>query len=225
MALGLFDSQAVPAGADANRNSSNNSRLTNEKKHDLEVGVAGEPRLGRIATPVRRDMKDDSSDNSITVGKQMALEAENAIKYRTCSWPKVCVLALCPGHGLPLVSGVAVLTAPLDGGPAVLGVHLSGYHVISVVLLPAWSCTGFDIHGFHRWIGSLHIPNHLVSLSVAVSLACFLTKSRQFCLRHPEIRDVCDLGQMIFWNKPWAFYFTAVMFLLNNTFIMVRLLD
>lgn len=25
----------------------------------------------------------------ITVGKQLALEAENAIKYRTCSWQKV----------------------------------------------------------------------------------------------------------------------------------------
>jgi hypothetical protein len=47
-----------------------------------------------------------------------------------------------------------------------------------------------------------------------------LKQYREFCLRHPEIRDVCDLGQMIFWNKKWAFYFTAVMFLLNNTFIM-----
>jgi hypothetical protein len=42
---------------------------------------------------------------------------------------------------------------------------------------------------------------------------------REFCLRHPEVRDVCDLGQMIFWNNKGAFYFTAVMFLLNNTFI------
>jgi hypothetical protein len=24
---------------------------------------------------------------------------------------------------------------------------------------------------------------------------------------------------MLFWNKKWAWYFTAVMFLLNNTFI------
>jgi len=27
---------------------------------------------------------------------------------------------------------------------------------------------------------------------------------------------------MIFWNQRWAFWFTAVMFILNNTFIMVR---
>jgi hypothetical protein len=41
----------------------------------------------------------------------------------------------------------------------------------------------------------------------------------QFCLRHPEVRDVCDIGQMLFWGQKWAWYFTAVMFLLNNTFI------
>ncbi|KAI1823060.1 amino acid transporter [Xylaria intraflava] len=41
----------------------------------------------------------------------------------------------------------------------------------------------------------------------------------QFCLRHPEVRDVCDIGQMLFWNKEWAWWFTAVMFILNNTFI------
>ncbi|KAK7741003.1 hypothetical protein SLS53_005066 [Cytospora paraplurivora] len=46
------------------------------------------------------------------------------------------------------------------------------------------------------------------------SLICW-----EFCLRHPEVRDVCDIGQMIFWNKKWAWWFTAVMFLLNNTFI------
>ncbi|KAK0652797.1 amino acid transporter [Cercophora newfieldiana] len=39
----------------------------------------------------------------------------------------------------------------------------------------------------------------------------------EFCLRHPEVRDICDIGQMLFWNKQWAWYVTAVMFLLNNT--------
>ncbi|KAI0128468.1 amino-acid permease [Xylariales sp. AK1849] len=41
----------------------------------------------------------------------------------------------------------------------------------------------------------------------------------EFCLRHPEVRDVCDIGQMLFWGKKWAWYATAVMFILNNTFI------
>jgi hypothetical protein len=39
----------------------------------------------------------------------------------------------------------------------------------------------------------------------------------EFCLRHPEVRDICDIGQMLFWNKKWAWWATAVMFILNNT--------
>lgn len=41
-------------------------------------------------------------------------------------------------------------------------------------------------------------------------------RNREFCMLHPEIRDVCDLGQMIFWNKQWAFYITSTMFILNS---------
>jgi hypothetical protein len=41
----------------------------------------------------------------------------------------------------------------------------------------------------------------------------------EFCLKNPRVRDVCDIGQHLFWGKKWAWYFTAVMFLLNNTFI------
>jgi hypothetical protein len=36
-----------------------------------------------------------------------------------------------------------------------------------------------------------------------------------------EVRDVCDIGQMLFWGETWAWYLTAVMFVLNNTFIQV----
>ena len=45
---------------------------------------------------------------------------------------------------------------------------------------------------------------------------------REFCLRHPELRDVCDVGQMLYFGWTWVWYFTAAMFLLNNTFIQVR---
>jgi Transmembrane amino acid transporter protein len=41
----------------------------------------------------------------------------------------------------------------------------------------------------------------------------------EFCMRNPEVKDVCDIGQKLFFNSKWAWYFTAVMFLLNNTFI------
>ncbi|KAI9713922.1 MAG: hypothetical protein M1820_000652 [Bogoriella megaspora] len=43
---------------------------------------------------------------------------------------------------------------------------------------------------------------------------------KEFCLRHPEVRDVCDIGQMLFWGQKWAWWFTGIMFILNNTFIM-----
>ena len=45
---------------------------------------------------------------------------------------------------------------------------------------------------------------------------------REFCLRHPELRDICDVGQMLYFGWTWAWYLTAAMFLLNNTFIQVR---
>ncbi len=47
---------------------------------------------------------------------------------------------------------------------------------------------------------------------------------REFCLRHPELRDVCDVGQMLYFGWTWVWYLTAAMFLLNNTFIQVSLI-
>lgn len=36
------------------------------------------------------------TDSTLSVGKQIELEANNAIKYRTCSWPKVNYSSLSP---------------------------------------------------------------------------------------------------------------------------------
>jgi hypothetical protein len=50
-------------------------------------------KMNRIDGPITKsigqngDLSDDSS--GMSVGKQMEMEAGNAIKYRTCSWPKV----------------------------------------------------------------------------------------------------------------------------------------
>jgi len=49
-------------------------------------------KMNRIDGPITKsiaqgDLSDDSS--GLSVGKQMEMEAGNAIKYRTCSWPKV----------------------------------------------------------------------------------------------------------------------------------------
>ena len=43
-------------------------------------------RMSRIDKPL-----DSDTDSSLSVGKQIELEASNAIKYRSCSWPKVCL--------------------------------------------------------------------------------------------------------------------------------------
>lgn len=47
----------------------------------------------KIASGDGTSVHDSDTDSSVTVGKQMEMEAGNAIKYRTCSWPKVrCVV-------------------------------------------------------------------------------------------------------------------------------------
>lgn len=38
-------------------------------------------------------------------------------------------------------------------------------------------------------------------------------------MRYPHVRDVCDIGQTLFWGKRWAWWATGFMFILNNTFI------
>ena len=78
MALGLFGAKANSADAHSN-SSSSNEKYHKDKNYDPETVVPGETHLN-----------DNGSDASLTIGKQMELEADNAIKYRTCSWPKVC---------------------------------------------------------------------------------------------------------------------------------------
>ena len=38
----------------------------------------------------------DDASSAMSVGKQMELEASNSIKYRSCSWQKVCMRAPSP---------------------------------------------------------------------------------------------------------------------------------
>ena len=63
------------------------------------------------------------------------------------------------------------------------------------------------------------VPGLILTVVVAALVLYTSLVLWEFCLRHPEVKDVCDLGQMLFWNYKWAWYFTAVMFCLNNTFI------
>jgi len=70
-----------------------------------------------ITTSITGDsaMGDSSTDVSVSIGKQMELEADNAIKYRTCSWQKVFIILFYfysspfPVHLLPFSSPRAFL--------------------------------------------------------------------------------------------------------------------
>jgi hypothetical protein len=64
------------------------------------------------------------------------------------------------------------------------------------------------------------VPGLILTFVIAGLVLYTSLTTWEFCMRHPQIRDVCDIGQMLFWNKKWAFYATAVMFVLNNVFIM-----
>ncbi|UNI20951.1 hypothetical protein JDV02_006992 [Purpureocillium takamizusanense] len=63
------------------------------------------------------------------------------------------------------------------------------------------------------------VPGLILTIVIAAVVLYTSLIMWEFCLRHPEVRDVCDLGQMLFWGKEWAWWGTALMFVLNNTFI------
>lgn len=60
-----------------------------KRSHSTDVEGGNAPRrMSRI------DGKDDhpsDTDSTISIGQQIELEKDNAIKYRTCSWQKVSI--------------------------------------------------------------------------------------------------------------------------------------
>jgi hypothetical protein len=67
------------------------------------------------------------------------------------------------------------------------------------------------------------VPGVIVTLAVAASVQYTSLILWRFCLKHPEIRDVCDIGRMLFGGSQLAYNVTAVFFVLNNTFIQGEL--
>lgn len=86
MALG-FGTKADKADASSNDMNKGEElfRKDTEKGGSVDHGRRG----SRLEGPARRDMN-SSDEESVSVGKQIELEAGNAIQYRTCSWQKVC---------------------------------------------------------------------------------------------------------------------------------------
>ncbi|KAJ5893994.1 hypothetical protein N7495_005685 [Penicillium taxi] len=158
-----------PLGAsNSNSNRSPSSIKLNEKEFDVENGGR---RLSHHHDAV------DSSSTTEKVGHQIELEAENSIKYRTCSWQKTAALLF------------------------------SEYICLAMMSFP-WS---YSILGL--------VPGLILTIFIAAIVLYTSLTVWKFCLRHPEIRDICDIGQYLFWDSKIAWWFTAAMFLLNNTFI------
>ncbi|KAF7294697.1 Protein kinase domain-containing protein [Mycena indigotica] len=87
------------------------------------------------------------------------------------------------------------------------GLLFSEYICLAILSFP-WS---YSVLGL--------VPGVLVTIGVAASVQYTSLIVWKFCLKHPEVRDVCDIGRIIFGGSQWAYNFTAVMFILNNTFI------
>ncbi|KAF7799917.1 hypothetical protein EIP86_011160 [Pleurotus ostreatoroseus] len=62
-------------------------------------------------------------------------------------------------------------------------------------------------------------PGVIVTIAVAASVQYTSLVLWRFCLKHPEVRDVCDIGRILFGGSQLAYNITAVFFILNNTFI------
>ncbi|KAL8689890.1 MAG: hypothetical protein Q9218_004539 [Villophora microphyllina] len=146
--------------------------------YDVEKTQERGRKMSRIGGPKDIGVGDSDADSEdMSVGKQMEMEASNAIKYRTCSWPKTAALLFAEYICL------AIMSFPYS------------YSVLGLV------------------------PGLIITVVVAALVLYTSLIVWEFCLRHPEIRDVCDLGQMLYFGWRWVWYLTAVMFLLNNTFI------
>jgi hypothetical protein len=134
-------------------------------------------KMSRIGPPPKLGSIPVDSDQGEAQQKLIEMEAENAIKYRTCSWQKTAALLF------------------------------SEYICLAIMSFPySYSVLGL-------------VPGLILTMVVAAFVLYTSLIVWEFCLRHPEVRDVTDIGQMLFWNSPIAWYATAVMFILNNTFI------
>ena len=104
----------------------------------------------------------DGSSMTESVGRQIDMESENTIKYRTCSWQKV--------RGDRFRKGKRLANKPLltDRCIALLRVHLPGHHVVPLVLFNSGPGSRFDSDCCHRRYRPIHFANHLVCSHLAL---------------------------------------------------------
>ena len=129
-----------------------------EEKNAVDVEMQGDGRKGsRVGGALKgpTTLTDDES-SVMSVGKQMELEAGNSIKYRSCSWQKVC-------STVALIQ--ILLKSPLDRGSVVQRVYLLGNHVIPLFVLCSWPCPWSHSYRCCRGYRSLYQFDNLAILS------------------------------------------------------------
>lgn len=113
------------------------------EKNPSPVGRVGQKSPGGRIAPVLPHLRgydfgdSDSLNGSDILGKQIEMEADNALQYRTCSWPKV---RNRRPQDIP-TRDKHILILEIDCGITFLGIHLSGYHEFPLLLLRVGSCS------------------------------------------------------------------------------------
>lgn len=87
------------------------------------------------------------------------------------------------------------------------GLLLSEYIVLAIMSFP-WS---FSVLGL--------IPGLILTVFVACTVLYTGIIILDYCERFPHLKNVCDIGQHLFWGSKVAWYATAVCFIANNTLI------
>jgi len=155
------------------------------------------------------------------------------IRYRTCSWQKVSLHSSYPSlvqllewhessRGYPTITSRWVLENERCLGKFYEKYELTSSYQTAALLFSEYICLAIMSFPYSYSVLGL-VPGIILTAVVAALVLYTSLVLWEFCLRHPEVRDVCDIGQMLFWGKEWAWYCTAVMFILNNTFIQVCL--
>ncbi|TVY29274.1 N amino acid transport system protein [Lachnellula hyalina] len=93
----------------------------------------------------------------------------------------------------------------------------------------SWQKTAALLFAQYRALPIMSLPAAYSALGIFLGLLMTLVMALivlytslilwKFCIQHPEVRDFCDVGQVLFGGKRWAWYFTAALFLLNNVFV------
>ncbi|KAF2401178.1 hypothetical protein EJ06DRAFT_380282 [Trichodelitschia bisporula] len=169
MALGKNDQEELPKASNITETGTDQAYF-DETKGDPENG--GHRRRSRLSASIAAD-----DESVLSVGRQIELEKDNQIQYRTCSWQKTAALLF------------------------------SEYICLAIMSFPySYSVLGL-------------VPGLILTVVVAGLVLYTSLIVWEFCMRNPQAKDVCDIGQIIFGNSRAVWWFTAVMFILNNTFI------